>query len=78
MPKGARGAARRCEWQTAEQRCAAALADCRDGRDGATLPVYECHTQYRACLPAQGQQQAQQLQAEAAEGSSRAKLGEIC
>ena len=36
------------QWQTAEQRCAAALANCRDGRGGKHT-VQECHEDYRSC-----------------------------
>ena len=53
-------------FQTAEERCMAHLADCRDGRDaGKQRTVDECHAIYKTCLTkATEEQQAQQASQE--------------
>ena len=47
-------------YQSVEQRCAAALADCRDGHDGVIqATALKCHTTYRGCLETPGLQAQQ-------------------
>ena len=50
-------------FQTAEERCMARLADCRDGRDapgGKQHTVVECHAVFKTCLAKEASQQQQQ------------------